>query len=306
MLDAVNAFISFLSVERGLSQHTLDAYSADLRALVEYLKAHNGSREHKQTAQLAWRDLTEVHVIGYIGDLDRRGYSTATKARKLACLKSFTGFLKNEGLIADDIVANIRSPRPGRRLPKAMSVGDMDVLLNHVASDHTPEGIRDAAMLELMYASGLRASEVSGLDVTDFDAASSTVRAFGKGSKERVVPVHEVAAESIHRYLAGARPKLIRSKGSAALFLDSRGSRITRQGIWFRLKGHALRAGLTTRITPHTLRHSFATHLLRGGATLRHVQELLGHASIATTQVYTHLTRDHVRKEYEKAHPRAG
>jgi integrase/recombinase XerD len=161
-------------------------------------------------------------------------------------------------------------------------------------------------MFELMYASGLRVSEATGLDIPDVDLSAATVRPFGKGSKERVVPLHDAALAALKNYLASPRPALARGSSTDAFFLDTRGHRLTRQGVWLRLRRAATRAGISARLTPHTLRHSFATHLLHGGASLRHVQELLGHASIATTQVYTHLTSEHVRKEYDKAHPRAG
>ena len=305
MQDAVTTFLDYLAVERGLSRHTLSAYSNDLRSLAEFLLARGDLNGAAGGRARQWDGVTPGDIARYLADLEERGYSAATKARKVASLKSFMKFLKNEGHIKDNPVAAIRSPRTGRRLPKALAVDDMARLLEAAAQEPTPEGVRDLAILELMYAAGLRVSELTGLDVADVSLDSGTVRAFGKGAKERVIPLHEAAVATVRDYLAAARPLLASSKPSQALFLDARGGRLTRQGVWLRLRRCAARAGITAHLTPHTLRHSFATHLLHGGASLRHVQELLGHASIATTQVYTHLTTEHVRSQYQKAHPRA-
>jgi integrase/recombinase XerD len=302
MLDQVQTFLDHAAVERGLSQHTVTAYSNDLRGAAEFLSSRGKSATR---APGGWGAVTRSDIEKLIGDMDERGYSATTKARKVAALKSFLGFLKSEGAIADNPAAGVRSPRVGRRLPKALTVEDAGRLIEAAASAPGPQGQRDYAMLELLYASGMRASEISGLDVSNVDLNSATARAFGKGSKERVIPLHDAAVAAVAGYLASARPVLAHGRDEEALFLDTRGSRITRQGIWLRVRRSAALAGITARVTPHTLRHSFATHLLHGGASLRHVQELLGHASISTTQVYTHLTSDHVRKEYEKAHPRA-
>ena len=302
MLEAVHTFLDYVAVERGLSRHTIAAYSNDLRSLVGFLSSTTVLRNQSQT----WQAVTRDDIARFMADMDERGYSTATRARKVASLKSFMGFMKAEGLINDNPIAHVRSPRIGRRLPKVMNVEDAGRLLDSAARDTSPEGLRDYAILELMYASGMRVSEVTGLDVKDVDLNAATVRAFGQGSKERVIPLHEPAVEASRNYLARGRPVSAGRHGETeALFLDVRGRRITRQGVWLRLRRVAALTGITSHITPHTLRHSFATHLLHGGASLRHVQELLGHASIATTQVYTHLTSDHVRREYERAHPRA-
>jgi integrase/recombinase XerD len=301
MQEAVASFLDHVSVERGLSRHTAAAYANDLRSLTEFLLRGRRGRVPPQT----WRDVTAADISAYMDDLDDRGYSPATRARKIASLKSFVAFLIAEQVIAADPVETVRTPRPARRLPKALAADEVERLLDAVARDRSPEGVRDAAVLELLYAAGLRVSELTGLDLKDVDQGTGTVRAFGKGSKERVIPLHDAAIGAVEEYVARARPQLARGRDEAALFLDARGRRITRQGVWYRLKRHAAAAAITARLTPHTLRHSFATHLLHGGASLRHVQELLGHASIATTQVYTHLTSSHVRQEYEKAHPRA-
>ncbi|MEX0761640.1 MAG: site-specific tyrosine recombinase XerD [Dehalococcoidia bacterium] len=305
MNSSVESFLDYLAAERGVSRHTLAAYSNDLRSFVAFLQepADRGSGLPARIEE--WPQVEAPDLNRFLADMDERGYSPATRSRKIAALRSFMRFLKDEREIKDNPAANLRSPRAGRPLPKAMTVEDVDRLLESASKGRTPEEMRDNAMLELLYASGLRVSELVSLDIRDVDLDNAAVRSFGKGSKERIVPMHESAVLSVEQYIVMARPKLAIAGANDALFLNRKGGRITRQGFWLRLRRCATLAGITTPITPHTLRHSFATHLLHGGASLRHVQELLGHASIATTQIYTHLTSEHVRLEYEKAHPRA-
>jgi integrase/recombinase XerD len=249
--------------------------------------------------------VDESVATAYVLHLSEKGFSDTTRARKIASMKSFFGFLLDEGTVEKDPTENISAPRLGRSLPDALSESEMDRLLDSPEGDEPPE-VRDRAMLELMYATGLRVGELVGLNVNDVDLDTGTARAFGKGSKERLVPVHPGAVEAVGAYLAHGRPGLVRDGAGRALFLGARGTRLTRQGFWTILRRRAAQAGIGKKLTPHTLRHSFATHLLHGGAPLRHVQELLGHASITTTQIYTHLTSEHVRSEYDRAHPRAG
>ncbi|MBI4220590.1 MAG: site-specific tyrosine recombinase XerD [Chloroflexi bacterium] len=300
MDDELDSFLNYLTVERGASRHTVAAYASDLTQLIEFFA--EGPIEPRIAT---WRAVEITHLNKYLEDLDSRGYSQVTRARKIAAVKSLFRFLKEEGFVEANPAARLRAPRPGRSLPRALTVAQVDQLLTTVSLDKTNEGRRDNAMLELLYASGLRVSELVGLGIRDVDLETGTVRAFGKGNKERLVPVHAQAVEAVRSYLERARPRLANGKSGEALFLNRRGMRMTRQAFWLRLRGAATRAGLDMRLTPHTLRHSFATHLLQGGANLRQVQEMLGHASIATTQIYTHLTSDHVRKEFERAHPRA-
>ncbi|MDA1256291.1 MAG: site-specific tyrosine recombinase XerD [Chloroflexi bacterium] len=297
MLEQIDSFLNYLAVERGLSSNTLDAYFNDLTALVEFLEAR------AQTGR--WADVNKGDIAAYLDDLAERGYARSTRARKIAALKSMFRFLREDGIVDENPTESLRSPRPGRSLPKALSVEHVDRLLGSVYKDDTPEGMRDAAMVEVLYASGLRVSELVGLDIRDLDLELGSVRCIGKGSKERVVPLHGQALETVDAYLQTVRPALERPPQSQALFLNRNGRRLSRQGFWLRLKRAARVAGISDDITPHTLRHSFATHMLRGGASLRHVQEMLGHASIATTQIYTHLTSEHVREEYDRAFPRA-
>ncbi|MDA0677574.1 MAG: tyrosine recombinase, partial [Chloroflexi bacterium] len=236
---------------------------------------------------------------------DDRGYSAATRSRKIAALRSFMRYLVEERVLDENPAAHIRTPRAGRPVPEVLSADDVEALLETAAQGTAVEERRDHAMIELMYAAGLRVSELVSLDVGDVNLRSATVRTMGKGSKERVVPLHEFAIDAMENYLIAIRPELAVGARTDAMFLGRRGKRLTRQGFWQRLRRIAITAGITARLTPHTLRHSFATHLLQGGASLRHVQELLGHSSISTTQIYTHLTSEHVRDEYDKAHPRA-
>lgn len=306
MLAELETFLNYLAVERGSSRHTLAAYRNDISALTEFLA-------NQPRAPSSWSSVTEQDIRAYLEDLDERGYAASTKSRKIASAKSFFKFMKNEQIIEDNPLAEVRQPRAGQSLPKALSPDDVDQLLEAASDVNSAEEARDAAMVELMYAAGLRVSELVGLDLRDVDLDVGTVRTIGKGSKERIIPIYDAAIESVSEYVTYSRPAQLRptyargphNPGENALFLNRRGGRITRQAFWLRLNRLAIRAGISSKITPHMLRHSFATHLLHGGASLRHVQELLGHSSIATTQIYTHLTNEHVRNEYAKAHPRA-
>ena len=297
MRDAVEDFVQYLTVERGVSPNTLAAYRNDLTQLVEFVTSRNGNR--------TWADVSDQTISEYVLHLHDLGYSQSTRARKMASCKSLFGFLLMEDVVETNPTANLSSPRKGRSLPEALTEEEIDRLLSTASEDDTPESTRDGAMLELLYATGMRVSELISLNLEDVDTDHGYVRCFGKGGKERLLPIYEQAADSLEQYIAEARPLLESEKSATALFLNRRGARLTRQGFWLILKSRAGRAELNGKITPHTLRHSFATHLLRGGAPLRHVQELLGHASISTTQIYTHLTSEHVRSEYDRAHPRA-
>ncbi|MFC1955702.1 tyrosine recombinase, partial [Chloroflexota bacterium] len=234
-----------------------------------------------------------------------RNYAAATAARKMAAARSFFSFMVAEGIIKNDPTENISSPGVGKALPKPISISQVRSLLEQPAKLSTAEARRDKAMLELLYASGMRISELVSLNLGDVDVDGGYVRCFGKGHKERIIPIYEQAARVVNEYTEEVRPKLVRNKSEQALFLNPRGDRLTRQGFWQKLKEYARTANLDTKISPHTLRHSFATHMLSGGADLRSLQELLGHANISTTQVYTHLTTEHIRSTYEKSHPRA-
>ena len=237
-------------------------------------------------------------------DLHERGYSDKTKTRKVASTKALFGFLLEEGVINKNPMEDFSSPGVGESLPETLTVEEVEALLS-VGEADTPMSLRDRAIIEVMYATGVRVSELVSLDIDDVDLDESFVRCMGKGSKERIIPLHDEAVETVREYMEDGRPSLAGDAAGRALFVSRKGGRLTRQALWLILKGRARAAGIDRKITPHTLRHSFATHLLIGGAPLRHVQELLGHASITTTQVYTHLTSEHVRAQYKTAHPRA-
>ena len=298
MFTEIDTFVNHLAVERGLSANTLAAYRNDLSALAKF-------QCPKNKPAISWGSVKERDIRNFLDDLDKRGYSLATKSRKIASAKSFFNFLKSEGIIHNNLMEEVRQPRSGQVLPKALSIEEVDLLLNFKSEKQSTEDLRDGVMVELMYAAGLRVSELVGLNVRDVDLDVGSVRTIGKGYKERIIPLYETAVESISEYVTIIRPIHSQSQKQEALFLNRRGSRLTRQAVWLRLRKLAITVGISDKITPHMLRHSFATHLLHGGASLRHVQELLGHSNIATTQIYTHLTDKHIRNEYAKAHPRA-
>ena len=310
MRNVIDEFLNHLTVERGLSANTLFAYRNDLYQFVDFLETGLGRRKRVS----AWQDVNRDMVAKYGLDLRDRTLKDSTIARKIAAIKSFFAFLVEEGSIETAPTENMASPKVGRALPKALSVEEINRLLSVTREKKDPDGrpipvtpdsLRDSAMFDLLYASGLRVTELVSLNVGDVDVSYNQVRCLGKGSKERIVPIHHEAAKSLKEYMERARPRLRKRFAEQALFLNRRGDRLTRQGFWLILKGYAREADIKTTITPHVLRHSFATHMLRGGAPLRHVQEMLGHANISTTQVYTHLASDQVRDQYDKAHPRA-
>jgi integrase/recombinase XerD len=301
MRKSTEDFLNFLSVEKGASANTVAAYRNDLQQLADFLGKRPGTK--------GWQSLDRAALQDFILELKNvNHYSETTVARKVAATRSFFAFLSAEGVIQENPTEGLSSPRVGKTLPKAITPNEVDELLEQPARRSTPEAKRDRAMLELLYATGMRVTELVSLDMSHLilDPGSPYVRCMGKGAKERTIPIHDQALEAVRDYLEDGRPLLVRNRDEAALFVNRRGERLTRQGFWLILKGYARSANLDDKnITPHTLRHSFATHMLRGGMSLRNVQEMLGHANISTTQVYTHLTSDHVREVYEKAHPRA-
>ena len=300
MQQAVEQYLSYTTVERGLSPNTLAAYRNDLTQFVEFLQ----SRDPSLYGNGSWKRIGTEALTAFVLDLHERGYSDKTKTRKVASAKALFGFLLEEGVINKNPMEDFSSPGVGESLPETLTVEEVEALLS-VGEADTPMSLRDRAIIEVMYATGVRVSELVSLDIDDVDLDESFVRCMGKGSKERIIPLHDEAVETVREYLEDGRPSLARAATGRALFVSRKGGRLTRQALWLILKGRAQAAGIDRKITPHTLRHSFATHLLIGGAPLRHVQELLGHASITTTQVYTHLTSEHVRAQYETAHPRA-
>ena len=306
MNDPLDEFLSFLSAEKGASNNTVAAYRNDLRQLISYMRPKEDGGKPNGDGK-SWQKVDRIIIQDFILDLKKRKYAETTVARKVAAIRSFFSFLESEGMNAGNPTEGLASPRVGKMLPKAISPNEVDELLEQPCKRSTPEARRDRAMLELLYATGMRVTELVSLDMAslNLDPENAYVKCSGKGAKERVIPIHEQAAEAVQDYMDEARLILVRNKNEKALFVNRRGERLTRQGFWLILKGYARAANLHEDVTPHTLRHSFATHMLRGGMPLRHVQEMLGHANISTTQVYTHLTTEHVREVYEKAHPRA-
>jgi integrase/recombinase XerD len=299
--EAIKKFLNYLEVERGFSRNTIEAYENDLNQLVGFLEEEAA----KGGAIKPWTAFDRQSILSYLTNLKERRYAATTVARKVAAIKSFFGFLATEGLVKENPTRDVPSPRVGKSLPKPISITQARQLLEETEKRATPEAKRDKAMLHLLYASGMRVSELVSLNMSDVDTDGGYVRCFGKGGKERLIPIHSQAVAALKEYISQGHPRLKAGDGEEALFLNRRGERLTRQGMWQILKGYAKAAKLGVDITPHTLRHSFATHMLSGGADLRSVQELLGHSNISTTQVYTHLTTEHIRRAYEKSHPRA-
>jgi integrase/recombinase XerD len=290
-------FLAYLEFERGLSRNTLEAYRSDLLQFGRFLARR----------EMAALDVTAVALDDFLAELAGAAGGAASPAtihRKAACLRSFYRHLRRDGLLDTDPTASIAAPRRGRKLPQVLSRGEVDKLLAQPRGT-APTDLRDRALLELMYACGLRASEAIGLEVGDVDTDDGLLRARGKGSKERVVPVGQQATAAVSRYLERGRQVLVGAGSESHLFVNFRGGALTRQGLYKIVRRHALTAGLADRMSPHTLRHTFATHLLAGGCDLRAVQEMLGHADVATTQLYTHLSSERLKDVYFRAHPRA-
>ncbi len=300
MDECIAQFLNFLAVEKNASSNTIAAYRNDLGQFQKFAGAADGEKD-------AWARIDGKKVVGFVEDLRERQYKDATVARKIAAVKSFFGFLAAEGLVPQDPTEQLKSPQVGKSLPRALSVKEVDELLEQPARRNTPEARRDKAMLELLYATGLRVTELVSLDLADVALESDpvTVRCIGKGERERVLPLYQRAVDALRQYIFHVRPRLVRNRREPALFVNRRGERLTRQGFWLILKNYAREAKLDKAITPHTLRHTYATHMLSGGMPLRNVQDALGHASISTTQIYTQLTDQQKRVEYDKAHPRA-
>jgi integrase/recombinase XerD len=292
-------FLAYLEFERGLSRNTLEAYRSDLLQLGTHLRRAGVDALSARHAELA--DFVATLAAG---SEERPPASPATLQRKVACLRSFYRHLRRQGVLVEDPTAHLHAPRQSRRLPHVLTREEVAKLLAQ-PSGPEPTALRDRALLELMYACGLRASEAIGLAVGDVDLEDGLLRTRGKGAKERLVPVGSAAARALEAYLARGRPRLVGDRLENRLFVNHRGSGLTRQGLYKIVQRHARSAGLDGRMSPHTLRHTFATHLLAGGCDLRSLQEMLGHADIATTQVYTHLSAERLKDVYFEAHPRA-
>ena len=298
----VQAYLDHLAVERGLARNTLTSYRRDLS---RYLTELAGQGVQRLDA------VTEEHVAAFLaalrrGDTDHPPLAASSAARAVVAVRGLHRFAAREGLVSVDTASAVRPPIPPRRLPKALPVDDVLALLEAAGIEDGPRGLRDRALLEVLYGTGARISEAVGLTVDDLDLAGASAILHGKGGKDRLVPLGRHACAAVEAYLVRGRPALVAAgRGTPAMFVNHRGGRLSRQSAWMVLRQAAERAGITTEVSPHTLRHSFATHLLDGGADVRVVQELLGHASVSSTQIYTLVTVDRLREVYATAHPRA-
>jgi integrase/recombinase XerD len=296
MLDSsLDRFLNFLLVEKGLSANTLEAYSRDLVQYLRFLESQGVS------------DLSRTEpetLYAYLGTLKVKKLSSRTQARVLSALRTFYRFLQEESLRQDNPALILQGPKSKRSLPKTLSGAEVESLIRQPRPD-SPPGLRDAAMIEVLYATGLRVSELISLTLDQLELEAHLLRTMGKGSKERLVPIGRTASELLLKYLQNGRAFFLKGRSSPWVFVNARGGRLSRQGFWKILRHHAQKAGIMKRVSPHTLRHTFATHLLEGGADLRSIQTMLGHADISTTQIYTLITNEHLRETYRRYHPRA-
>lgn len=295
MQSFLEHFSHYLSVEKGLARNTLESYSRDLNKFFLFLK-----KKKVEKAAHVDRGL----ITGYLLSLKEEGRAPSTISRNVASIRSFFNFLVQEDLLENNPAQLVKAPRIEKKLPRVLTAKEVDRLLRQPRDDGQ-SGLRDKAMLELLYASGIRVSELVSLNTSDFSPEVGYLRCRGKGMKERIVPVGSVAVNYVREYLHSCRPKMLKAHDERALFLNHHGRRLTRQGFWKILKKYAQQSRISGDVTPHTLRHSFATHLIENGADLRSVQEMLGHSDISTTQIYTQITRRKIREVYDKTHPRA-
>lgn len=293
--QAIDDYIVFLTVEKGASNNTIEAYSNDVRKFAIFLEAANIHR---------WTEVDNLTIREYLSVMQKETLTNTTRARNVAALKSFFRFLYMEKYTEHNLGEVLDSPRKEKTLPKYLTIEEVERLME--APDiNTPHGCRDKAMLELLYASGLRVTELITLKLSDINFEMAYVRCFGKGAKERIIPLGRYAISALEQYIYNCRPKVENNWQTDILFLNKTGKGLSRQGFWKLIKKYGKEAGIVTEITPHVLRHSFATHLLSNGADLRAIQEMLGHADIATTQIYTHLLGEQMLDVYKAAHPRA-
>ncbi|MGB9839914.1 site-specific tyrosine recombinase XerD [Thermovenabulum sp.] len=295
MEEILDSFLDFLVVERGLSNNTVLSYKNDLNQFINFLK-NNGVK--------TFNEVNRANIISYLLFLQRKKRASSSILRSLAAIKTFYHFLLRERIIEEDPTYNLDTPKLEKKLPRVLTVEEVEKLL---ASPDKEDlwGLRDRTMLELLYATGIRVSELISLKVEDVNLEMGYLKCMGKGSKERIIPIGSVATSFLNLYINEIRKKLLKNKECDYLFFNHQGKSLTRQGFWKIIKKYARRANINKEITPHTLRHSFATHLLENGADLRSVQEMLGHSDISTTQIYTHLTKSKIREVYDRTHPRA-
>lgn len=294
MKNQIGQFLSYLQVERGLAENTLNAYKSDLDQFHQYLKKENKN----------FKELKGDDIVNFMAQLYKNGLIAKSIARYLSSLKMFFRFLLQEGIIESDPTINIESPKIWRLLPEVLSIEEVELLLDQPQKE-TIYGLRDSALLELLYASGFRVSELVNLKIEQIDFEEGLLWCKGKGSKERIVPLGSIASIRLKEYIAYSRSRLLKGKSNPYVFLNRQGQRLSRQWVWKMIKRYGKHAGLKKNLKPHILRHCFATHLLANGADLRSVQMLLGHSDISTTQIYTQVSQERMRRLYEKYHPRA-
>lgn len=296
MKAQLQLFMNYLSVERGLSRNTLESYERDLTHFLDFAAAQGISEVE---------GISKHHISRYLLQLRTQGKAVATVTRSMVSIRSFFQFLVRERAILQDPSIHMETPKQEKKLPKVMSIEEVERLLE-APQTSTPAGSRDKAMLEVLYATGIRVSELISLDMEHLNIPMGFIRCIGKGSKERIIPIGRIASDALLAYIDQMRGKFVKDgTQESGLFLNQQGTRLTRQGFWKIIKKYAKEAHILKEITPHTLRHSFATHLLENGADLRAVQEMLGHADISTTQIYTHVTKARMKEVYDQAHPRA-
>jgi integrase/recombinase XerD len=294
--DQLQDFLHYIVVERGLAQNTITSYERDLKKYKQYIQ------EVEQIQ--SFEDVSRIHIISFLKHIKEHGNSSRTLARHIASIRSFHQFLLRDKAVTHDPSIHVETPHPERTLPKVLSMGEVEQLLD-TPKQETVFGLRDKAMIEVLYATGIRVTELINLNLGDIHLTMGFLRCIGKGNKERIIPIGRAATSALEVYMDHARGKMIGKTKTDALFLNHHGNRLSRQGFWKILKRLTEEAGINKELTPHTLRHSFATHLLENGADLRAVQEMLGHADISTTQIYTHVTKARLKDVYKTFHPRA-
>lgn len=295
MNDYLQDFLHYLIVEKRLAKNTISAYKQDLNAYLHFLQTQNIDSLQK---------VTREDILKYLGHLQNENKAISSIARTVSSIKAFHQFLYRDEILSEDVTAHINTPKIKKQLPKVLSQAEVERLLAQ-PDESTPFGIRNKAMLELLYATGIRVSELIQINLDDIHLHNGLLKTTGKGNKERLIPIGMMAKKALTKYLKYGRPHIVKNRQEQALFLNRLGKRLTRQGFWKIIKQLALEAKIEKTLTPHTLRHSFATHLLENGADLRSVQEMLGHSDISTTQIYTHVTNQHLKKVYKQYHPRA-
>ena len=291
----LDSFLTYLAVEKGLSKNTIESYGRDVRKLALFLQENKITSIH---------DISYEKIRDFLSHFKKQGFSDTTTVRTIVSIKQFFKYLRLEKIIEEDPTSQIQTPKMKKSIPGVISLEDVERVLA-APDESTPEGIRDLAMLEVLYATGIRVSELIGLKLNEVNFEMGFVIVYGKGSKERIVPIGEKAQEKLKTYMAQSRPSLLKSREAKELFVTRRGGGMTRQGFWKLIKTYALKSGITKDISPHTLRHSFATHLLERGADLRAIQIMLGHSDISTTQIYTHVEGERLKEIHKKYHPRS-